>query len=298
LYFCPTRETILPAARPPDHDGRDEQGGLPTVSNEVPAVSAAIRILERIAAESPRAVSPGVLASELGLNRSTCYNILATLQRAGWANNVGSRSGWTLGPGLLALTGISEESVAAVVQEEIADLSRRLGYVVFAAQQDGSGGYTVIAVSDPRRGVRVIVDVGDRFPFSAPALMQALYAHRPFEDFVAMARSRVVEKFTEFTVTDLDTLDRTFGEVRTRGYSTSIRQFNLAQGAAAAPVFDRHGQPSLALGTLAFSSDLDESNVDQVGRLIRAAADRITGRTGGMLPASRVGDSLGDAVPS
>jgi coenzyme F420-dependent glucose-6-phosphate dehydrogenase len=256
----------------------------PTVSNEVPAVSAAIRILERIAAEAPRAVSPGLLASELGLNRSTCYNILATMQRSGWVNNMGSRSGWTLGPGLLALTGISQESIHEIVQEEIDDVCRRLGYVVFAAQQDGSGGYTVIAVSDPRRGVRVVVDVGDRFPFSAPALMQALYAYRPFEKFRDVARSRVVERFTDLTVTDLGELEALFAQVREQGYSTSIRQFNLAQGAAAAPVFDRLGQPTLALGTLAFSSDLDESNAHQVGRLIRSAADRITGRTGGVVP--------------
>ena len=97
------------------------------MSSEVPAVSAAIRILERIAAESPRPVSPGVLATELGLNRSTCYNILATLQRSGWVNNMGSRAGWTLGPGLLSLTGVSEEKVTAVVQEEIESLSRKLG---------------------------------------------------------------------------------------------------------------------------------------------------------------------------
>lgn len=254
------------------------------MANEVPAVSAAIRILERIAAESPRAVSPGRLASELEMNRSTCYNILSTLQRAGWADNMGSRSGWVLGPALLALTGVSDQSVTGVVQEEIEELSRRLGYVVFAAQQDGSGGYTVIAVSDPRRGVRVTVDVGDRFPFSAPALMQAFYAHRPFEEFAAMARSRVVEKFTEHTRVQFDELDRIFGEVRKRGYSTSILEYDLAQGAAASTVFDRGGSPSLALGTLAFSSDLTEGNVDQVGRMIRATAERVTARTGGLFP--------------
>jgi coenzyme F420-dependent glucose-6-phosphate dehydrogenase len=263
--------------------------------NEVPAVSAAVRMLERIAAEAPRPVSPGVLASELGLNRSTCYNILATLQRAGWANNLGSRVGWTLGPGLLALTGMTEETVTSVVKEEIEALSRKIGYVVFAAQQDGSGGYTVTAVSDPRRGVRVIVDAGDRFPFSAPALMQSFYAFRPFEEFRAMARSRVVEKFTEHTVTDIDELRELFGTVRERGYSTSVQQFNLAQGAAAATVFDRRGLPTTVLGTLGFSSDLNEDNVHGVGRQIHATADSITARTGGTSPgvAHGRGDLMG-----
>ena len=252
------------------------------MSNDVPAVNAAVRILERIAADSPDPVSPGVLATELGLNRSTCYNILATLQRTGWATKMGSRGGWALGPGLLALTGVSQESIKAVVQEEIDSLSRRLGYVVFAAQQDGSGGYTVIAVADPRRGVRVTVDVGDRFPFSAPALMQAFYAHRDFDEFAAMARSRMVEKFTPHTVIEPEELRSVFAEVRAQGFSTSLKQFNLAQSAAAAPVFDLVGTPVMALGTLAFSSELDEDNVVSVGRMVRDSAERITGRTGGV----------------
>lgn len=251
------------------------------MSNEVPAVSAAVRILERIAADLPRAVSPTVLVNELDLNRSTCYNILATLQRAGWVSKLEARGGWTLGPGLLALTGVSDDSIVSVVQEEIDLLSRRLGYVVFAAKQDGSGGYTVIAVSDPRRGVRVVVDVGDRFPFSAPALMQAIYAHLPFEEFTAACRGRALEKFTEHTMTGTDELADVFATVRRRGFSTSIREFNLAQSAGAAPVFDHRGRPSIAIGTLAFSSELDHGNIEPVGNLLASAAARITDRIGG-----------------
>jgi DNA-binding IclR family transcriptional regulator len=259
-----------------------------SVSNEVPAVSAAIRILERLAAELPRTVSPTVLVNELQLNRSTCYNILATLQRAGWVNKLDARGGWTLGPGLLALTGVSDDSIITVVREEIEALSRALGHVVFAAKPDGSGGYIVIAVSDPRRGVRVVVGVGDRFPFSAPALMQAVYAFRPFVDFLDAARRGGLEKFTEHTVVDIDRLQGIFGEVRERGYSTSIREFNLAQSAAAAPVFDGAGKPQLALGVLAFSSELEHDNIAPVGEMMYAAAARITARTGGAYPVDAV----------
>ena len=258
------------------------------MSSEVPAVNAAIRILERLAADLPRAVSPTVLVNDLRLNRSTCYNILTTLQRAGWVNKLDSRGGWTLGPGLLALTGISEDSVISVVREEMDVLSRALGYVVFAAKPDGSGGYTVVSVSDPRRGVRIVVGVGDRFPFSAPALMQAMYAYLPESEFLEIARIRGVEKFTDSTVVDLDGLQSVLACVRERGYSTSIRQFNLAQSAAAAPVFDRTGKPHLAVGVLAFSSELDDSNIAPVGEMIHAAAVRITARTGGVYPSAAI----------
>ena len=79
-----------------------------------------------------------------------------------------------------------------------------------------------------------------------------------------------------------------FADVRERGYSTSVQQFNLAQSAAAAPVFDRTGKPHLALGVLAFSSELDEGNIAAVGEMIYAAATRITARTGGTYPVDAV----------
>ena len=260
------------------------------MANDVPAVAAAVRIIEQLAAESPHAVSPGALAGDLGINRSTCYNILATLQRFGWVTSLGARAGWTLGPGLLAITGVSNESTRAVIQEELDVACRKLGYVAFTAQQDGSGGYTVTAVSDPRRGVRVIVDVGDRFPFSAPALMQSFYAFGPLDAFRQASRGRVIEQFTEHTVTGIDELAEVFARVRRQGYATSLGEFNLAQGAVAAPVFDAKAEVSMAVGTLAFSSQLDEFNVDETGRTLCDAAERITRRTGGQFPPPSTAD--------
>lgn len=254
------------------------------MANEVPAVATAIRLIERIAADAPHAVSAGVLATELDLNRSTCYNILATLQGAGWLNNLGSRSGWTLGPGLSAIARPADDVAHLVAKEEVEVLCRRLGYVVFVAEEDGSGSYSVVAVGDPGRGVRVTVDVGDRFPFSAPGLMQAFWAYRPFEDFVDLARGRLVERFTEHTTADLDGVAEVFEQVRERGYGSSIRQFNLAHSGASSTVFGPDGQPRLALMTITFSSELDLDNLDRVGQAMRECAERITARIGGAVP--------------
>ena len=257
------------------------------MSSEVPAVSAAIRILERLAAELPRTVSPTVLVNELQLNRSTCYNILATLQRAGWVNKLDARGGWTLGPGLLALTGVSDDSIITVVREEIEALSPRSATSSSRRNRTGRAATSSSRSRSPT-GVRVVVGVGDRFPFSAPALMQAVYAFRPFVDFLDAARRGGLKKFTEHTVVDIDRLQGIFGEVRERGYSTSIREFNLAQSAAAAPVFDGAGKPQLALGVLAFSSELEHDNIAPVGEMMYAAAARITARTGGAYPVDAV----------
>lgn len=88
-------------------------------------------------------------------------------------------------------------------------------------------------------------------------------------------------RYTDRTVVDADELGSLFETVRREGFSRSIRQFNQAQGAVAAPVFDVKGQVSKAVCVLAFSSQLDETNVAHVGASVRACAARITERMSG-----------------
>jgi len=253
------------------------------VASDVPAVSSAVRILERLASSWPAAVPPKDLVNELGLNRSTCYNILATLQRAGWVSTMGERSGWMLGPRLLTLTGVADDMTAAVAQQEIDDLARGLGLVVFVAEADGSGGYVVTAKAERQMGVRVTVSVGEGFPFAMPALMQAYLAWQPRRVDELVDRHGL-KQFTEHTVTDRDELGRVLATTRERGYSTCVQQYDLAQSEVAAPVFDRRGQVSRLVCSLALFTELHADNAARVGTLVSDCADRITTRTGGHRP--------------
>lgn len=251
------------------------------MAGNVPAVASAVRVIERLAAEWPEAVVPRTLIDDLELNRSTCYNILSTLQSSGWVRSLGDRAGWTLGPRLLTLTGVSSTMALSVIQKEIDTLSRRLGYVVFVAERDGSGGYVVVAKAERRLGVRVTVGVGEYFEFSAPALMNAFHAWGPAEEFDAAAERHKVKAFTPNTLTDPHDLHAELEATRVRGYAVSLQQFDLGQGGAAAPVFDRHGNVSCVVTTLAFASELNQDNIAEVGELVAATAARITRHLGG-----------------
>ena len=256
------------------------------MASDVPAVGAAMRILESLAAASPAAVSPGQLINELELNRSTCYNILAALQRGGWARSLGDRAGWTLGPRLLALASGTTDLVTAMLQQELDRLSAELGFVVFVAERGSTGDHVVVVKAERQTGVRVTVGIGDAFPFSAPALMQAVCAWLPREERDKLIARHGLVAFTHRTVVEPHALHELLDTVRRDGFSRSIQQFNLAQGGVAAPVFDHRGHVNRVVCCLAFSSDLDEESADQVGQAVRACANRITQRTGGVAPAS------------
>ena len=254
------------------------------MANNVPAVASSVRIIERLARESPDPVSPRVLVDELQLNRSTCYNILATLQGAGWVRSLGDRAGWTLGPKLLTLTGVTDDMALGIVREEIEQLTRRLGFVVFVAEPDGSGGYVVVARAEQRRGVRVTVGVGEYFQFSAPALMYAFHTWQDPEIFEQAVQRMGIKAFTENTVTDPNAVAAEMELTRKRGYAISLQQYDLAQSGVAAPIFDHHGRVTRVLCSLAFSSELDAENVDRTGQLLAECGMRITERIGGRNP--------------
>ncbi|HEY3685266.1 MAG TPA: IclR family transcriptional regulator [Streptosporangiaceae bacterium] len=254
------------------------------MASDVPAVTNAVRILERISREWPDAVASGALIDDLGLNRSTCYNILGTLQRAGWVASRGDRTGWSLGPRLLALTGMSTEMVVDVVRQELDDLSQRLGFIAFAVQRHGAAEYAVLAKAEPAQGIRITASVGDTFPFSAPAIMRAFFAWSDPAEVARQVDRHGVRKFTPETITGAKALRAELDATRKRGYGVSVREYDLGQSGVSAPVFDTHGQVSLVLCSLAFSSELNERNVEKAGALIRDCGLRITARTGGVAP--------------
>jgi DNA-binding IclR family transcriptional regulator len=254
------------------------------VANIVPAVASSVRIIERLASEWPDPVSPRALVTELDLNRSTCYNILATLQSKGWVRSLGDRAGWTLGPKLLTLTGVTDDMALGIVREEIERLTRSLGFVVFVAEPDGSGGYVVVARAEQRRGVRVTVGVGEYFQFSAPALMYAFHAWQEPELFEQAVKRLGIKAFTPDTITDHDAVMAELEQTRKRGFSISLQQYDTAQSGVAAPVFDHHGKVTRVLCSLAFSSELNSNNVERTGELLAECGLRITERIGGRLP--------------
>jgi IclR family acetate operon transcriptional repressor len=171
-----------------------------------------------------------------------------------------------------------------VAQEEIEALSAELKFVVFLAARQPGAGHHVLAVAERSSGVRVTVSVGDTFPFSAPALMHASLAWTAPAEADRILDGEQVIAFTGKTVTGREGLHKAFAKVRSVGYAESVQQYNMAQSGVAAPVFDSRGAVRYAVCSLAFSSEIDDSNVAAAGAAIRRCAEAITLRTGGTLP--------------
>ncbi|WP_433290366.1 IclR family transcriptional regulator [Pseudonocardia sp. CA-142604] len=241
------------------------------MSSDVPAVEKAIRILERLAAEYPRPVSPATLVADLALNRSTCYGILATLRAQGWGASP-ERAGWTLGPRLLTVTRTGEHT-AEVVREELDELSRRLGAVTVAVVPDGSGKFVVVATGECTQGIRVSIGIGDRLPEPATAVRQVAAA---WGVPGAASRHRLSLEMRDHA----EVLTR----VRADGFGRSAGAADQPHGVAAAAAFDVDGRVRLVVTVLAMPDRKPDEEIDRIGRAVRDAAAAISTRTGGASP--------------
>jgi DNA-binding IclR family transcriptional regulator len=174
--------------------------------------------------------------------------------------------------------------MSEIVQQELEDLSTRLGYLTFAVRRHGTAEYAVLAKADRGQGIRITVGLGDAFPFSAPAIMRAFHAWSDAAEVDRLIDKNGLTAFTRETVVDRDALHRVLMETREHGYGVSIREYDLGQSGVSAPVFDERGRVTTVLCSLAFSSELNESTISSAGELIKDCGQRITERTGGALP--------------
>jgi DNA-binding IclR family transcriptional regulator len=114
--------------------------------------------------------------------------------------------------------------------------------------------------------------------------MHATLAWLPPDEVDRVLDTEQVIAFTDQTITGREELHKAFAKVRSVGYAESVQQYNLAQSGVAAPVFDSRAVVKYAVCSLAFSSELDHTNVAAAGNAIRRCAEAITLRTGGTLP--------------
>src|SRR5215212_8684109 len=170
------------------------------VNQRIQSIDRAAHLLEAIAAAPEPATAPE-LADACGLNRSTAWRILATLEHHGMVGRDPDTSRYRLGVGILKLA-------AAAGQEPLV----RLAHPVMRRLADATGETTNLAVA--RRPELVYADqvqarhvmapnwLGHSVPLHATSTGKAFLAALPDAEHDALA----LERFTDTTITDRDAL--------------------------------------------------------------------------------------------
>ena len=187
------------------------------------------------------------LSEKTGLYKSRIMRLCGTLCAQGFLVKT-SRATYELGPRVMILGKIYENThnlltTAGPVLDELASITGESSAIFM---REGMNRFCVIQRIGPA-SLRYSVREGEPLPLHAGAPGKVLLAWAPEDlrrEFLEIGDFR---RFTQWTITDREELERELEKVRERGYAQSVGEVVPDAVSVAAPVFDHENRVSYAI---------------------------------------------------
>ncbi|TQL47727.1 IclR family transcriptional regulator [Homoserinimonas aerilata] len=250
----------------------------------VPAARDTLRVIRLLAARSGP-VRAATIARELGLPRSSTYQLLRTLQDEGFVIHSPEHQGYALG----ALLGEIGSSVLAsntlarlagpVLERLVAETKRPLVAHLGLLQHDDVVYASKIAAA---RAPAVVTSIGVRLPAHLTATGRSMLAALPPAQFEAIySVDAPLPRRTSHGPSTTAELQRMLEETRERGWATEDGDITLPYASVAAPVLDHNDYPAASVGLTFRGASVDDAERMRLGRAVRSAAETLSRRIRG-----------------
>ena len=259
--------------------GMSHTAGRHPGSTRVQSVERAAALLRAVSAATGPASSATALAETVGLNRTTTWRILTTLEHQRLVALDKETGTYSLGFGLIDLAGQADgdalvrsarvvlQRLAAQVRETAALAIVRGGVLTYVAEATAD---TMVAAGWQGREVAVHATSTGKvlLAYSHPAELRVLL-RRP--------RGGRLPRYTPSTITSLTTLEKELALIRDRGYA-------VWASSRAQPGGSRHrcsnlaGHPVAVVSVWGPSERLGEERIEALGAMAIAGAAEIAGR--------------------
>lgn len=243
------------------------------------SIRRATAMLEAFSDERPT-WAIGELAEAVGLNRTTAYRLLTALESVEYVVRDPETDIYRLGSGLIALGGRAQRAnpVRELARPELSALAAQTGET--ATLEFLSDEHMVIIDEIPGEYVTSgSQHIGTRWPVYATSTGKAILAHLP-PDEQAPLLALPLRRLTERTLPNVDALCACLAEVEREGYAVAAEELELGFVAVGAPLLNANGRPVAAISLGGTSARLTDDRLPDYGRLVRAAAERISHRLG------------------
>ncbi len=216
----------------------------------MPALRRGLAVL-RLLGERATPLSAAAVARELGLPRSTTYELLTGLAAAGFAVHLPDERRWGLGLaafeiGTAYLRGDPLERASRSVLGRLSATTRATAHL---GVLHGAETLYLAKVKGGRAGPTLVTEVGVRLPAGLTATGLSILAHLPPGQVRAVFPAR--ESFVLRTGRGPETLPalrRDLTATRRRGWAVEDGRVSAGTASVAAAVFDHNGVPLAALG--------------------------------------------------
>lgn len=243
------------------------------------SVERAAELLRAVAVASGPAATATALAERVGLNRTTTWRLLSTLERQRLVSLDRRTGRYALGFGLIDLAGQARDSLAGASHAVLQRIAARCGETAaLAVMRDGALTYVSEYVVG---GIVSVTFLGQSVPLHATSTGKALLAFSgPDEvrELLSLPRGSRLPRFTRATITSRTALAEELAETRRRGYSVCRGEFEESAWGVSAPVLDVGGGAVAVVSIWGPPERITAKRFAALGALAVAGADVLAGR--------------------
>lgn len=248
------------------------------------SVLKAIDVLQTFGTDEPR-LTLAEISSRLRLPKSTTHNLLNTLLSCDFIEKTGNGS-YALGTSVIALTqavciNVELRDPAAPLLRDLSDACRESVYLTVL---DGDYGLYIYAIESPQR-LLARTAVGDRVVLHCTSVGKAILGGLSTEEVEGIVSRVGLAKFTDVTITDLDTLHRELDRIRAQGYAIDIGEHEAGTYCVGAPILNERGRVIGACSVSGSDPEIVRSKLPDFSARVMYTAQEIARRMG-YVPAS------------
>jgi DNA-binding IclR family transcriptional regulator len=249
-------------------------------STRVQSVERAAALLRAVATASGRDSSATALAEAVGLNRTTTWRILTTLEQQRLIFRDAGTGTYSLGFGLIDLAGqAAGEALVRSARVVLRHLAAEAGETAaLALPRDGVLTY----VAEATAGAVVAAGwQGRQVSLHATSTGKVLLAYSDPADLrmmLGLPRGGRLPRFTSSTITSLTALEKELAVIRERGFAVCRGEFESSAWGVSAPVLDAAGRPVAVISLWGPSERLTADRFEPLGAIVIEGAAAIAGR--------------------
>jgi IclR family acetate operon transcriptional repressor len=242
-------------------------------------VLAALDVVEYLAARKGF-VRLTDISRDLNLPKGRVHRILTTLKSRQYARQNPLTRGYSLGlqAWLLGRGAKIVEALIDAIQPDLEQLSAVARETVVLGMLDEDAILNIYTRRGPHP-IHAFVGEGSRAPIHATSNGKSILSL--LEDiYLRELAEKGLERFTEKTVIDYETLKRDVEEVKQHGYAVVIDEWAEGLSAIGAPLPTKEPLTPMSIAVGLPTSRISEDRIQELGKLVRGAAERIADHMG------------------
>jgi DNA-binding IclR family transcriptional regulator len=250
---------------------------MPANYKRVPAVDKCFSILEFIARTKP---APGFaeIVRELGLNKSTVFNLLYTLNDLGVVDR-GADGLFHLGSKLFILgnAAAAGSELIQIVHPHLVKINNEYRVSAFLGILSSTE-IIIIDKADRAQKVKISSEIGMKIPLFAGVAGKALLSQLNDNEVDAIIEEYRFKKYTSKTNTDRRKIKKEIIQVRTTGVAYDMEEYIEGLVAVAVPIKTNKDELRAVIWAVGLKQEFKESALKEITAFLKKTADDINCR--------------------